>query len=761
MRFRPTSKNSTSNNVLFLFFSFFGFGVLFLFGFILALSFSGTDAKAEELTFDSNNRAALAVYQDGSFQIVSEFAATESRNCGAAEDIPVPGNYFASAPGKTAVWNPSFGVWKVCGTSAALNRPWGVQGDIPAPGDYDGNGFTDYTVFRPSTGQWFVLSNTGGIEGGNVSVVDFGQLGDVPAPADYDGDGKTDFAVVRQDKVTSAMTWFIKTATGAESSIAFGLLGDVPVAADYDGDGSADVAVYRANEGAWYIQDSNGATERRAFGLPADIPSPADIDNDGSADLVVYRPSAARFFLSLSSNPNAVTESVVGAVGARVANDSRVATTDRVAPADMNGDRSSDLLLVRTGASSRLQFFTASVNGTPQTNSFIEFGEEGNAVVFGDYDGDGKTDPSVASIAGDFLVWKLLLSGSQAEGRQELAVTYGLQNDSPVPADYDGDGKTDLAVVRVLADNSKLWLPNSSGSQPLAAVSWGFGTDRHRSADVDGDGRSDYIVLREQGNQLLWLTRTANGEALPPRLYGFTTDEPVVGDFDGDGRAEIGVVRETNGFKLVLIDGFEPFIWGVAGDVSLFANYSGRAVLDAAVWRVINGQGFFFVRGLGAVTLPFGVSGDIPFDTRVARVASSDNGTTTNSPTTDTPNTTDTPTTTGGGQRLSCNAGESNVANQGGNFVWKPTSEGDGNLVVLFESSRSGQVKRAALVDRQSGGDVVLETMRFVGNTNGGRPTFRASRRGSSYPSNLILVRQGQDDSVHCITVPSPGSRYD
>lgn len=729
------------------------FGLLTLMSLMLGPGSPG-NAQAEELTFDDNSRAALGVYQGGSFQVVSEFAATESRSCGSAEDIPVPGNYFAGASGKTAVWNPSFGVWKVCGSEAGVNRAWGVQGDIPAPGDFDGNGFTDYTVFRPSTGQWFVLFNSGGIEGGSVSVVDFGQVGDQPVTADYDGDGKADFAVARQNESNGGISWLIRTAEGVESSLDFGLLGDQPIAADFDGDGKANIAVYRENEGAWYIRSASGEVQRQAFGLPGDIPSPSDIDNDGKADLIVYRPSAASFFLSPSSNPTSVSVSTVGAIGARVANDSRVATTDRTSVGDINGDRATDLLILRPEGASRLQFFTASVNGSAQSNPLVELGAAGDQVALGDYDGDGKSDPAVAGVSGDFLVWKLLLSASQGEGRQELAVTYGLNTDSIVPADYDGDGKSDLAVVRVLADNSKLWLPNSSGSTPLSPVSWGFGSDRHLSADVDGDGRSDYVVIREQAGQLLWLIRTANGEALPPKLYGFSSDQEVIGDFDGDGRAEIGVVRELNGFKLVLIDGLEPFVWGLAGDISLFGNYSGRRVLDAAVWRVINGQGFFFVRGLGALSLPFGVEGDIPFDARSSFSSASDEDD-------EQGGTEDQPDTPSGGRRLTCGAGQSSVANQPGGFVWKPVSEGDGNLVVLFSAGRAGEIKRAALVDRQSEGDVVIETLRYVGDTNGGRPTFRASRRGSSYPSNLILVRQGLDDSVHCISVPSPGNRYD
>jgi hypothetical protein len=92
----------------------------------------------------------------------------------------------------------------------------------------------------------------------------------------------------------------------------------------------------------------------------------------------------------------------------------------------------------------------------------------------------------------------------------------------------------------------------------------------------------------------------------------------------------------------------------------------------------------------------------------------------------------------------------------GGGFLWKPVSEGDGNLVVLLPASMRGQV---AAVYIQKGGSTV-ESGRFSGDThNGGRPHYRFSQPGAGYGSGLTLVAVLKDGTRRSWGIGNGGQR--
>lgn len=70
----------------------------------------------------------------------------------------------------------------------------------------------------------------------------------------------------------------------------------------------------------------------------------------------------------------------------------------------------------------------------------------------------------------------------------------------------------------------------------------------------------------------------------------------------------------------------------------------------------------------------------------------------------------------------------------GTGIVWKPVSEGDHKLVVLIPRNY-GHVGVAVL----SPDGKLIEEGRYVGRTNGNRPTYRFSRQGRGYPNGSLL----------------------
>lgn len=200
-------------------------------------------------------------------------------------------------------------------------------------------------------------------------------------------------------------------------------------------------------------------------------------------------------------------------------------------------------------------------NSSNSNHSVVQFGD--SATDFptpNDFDGDGKTDVAIwRRIAGQESVFFIIQSSTNTV-RVE---SFGQEFDDPrVTGDYDGDGKADLAVYRCplnSAGTCTFFYRGSAGNGETTFVPWGNGTlgsFRVNPGDFDGDGKNDFCIRREnpdnpeQGQFVLLRSSDLGVEYINWGNAGLAPDRIAPGDYDGDGKNDYAVVRFENSGQL-------------------------------------------------------------------------------------------------------------------------------------------------------------------------------------------------------------------
>ena len=223
-----------------------------------------------------------------------------------------------------------------------------------------------------------------------------------------------------------------------------------------------------------------------------------------------------------------------------------------------------------------------------------------NNAIVSDFDGDGKSDLAVFR-PGDGN-WYYHTSSNDTFN----ASGWGVNSDILTPGDYDGDGKTDFAVYRPAEGT---WYINGS-QDGFSATSFGVATDLPVAADYDNNGKTDIAVFRPStGN---WYIK--QGDNFAALQFGVNGDRPAPGDYDGDGAADIAVFRGSTGVWYIngSTAGFSATQFGVDSDKIVPGDYDGDGKTDIAVFRPSNG--FWYSLGsAGEISIKeWGLGNDIP-----------------------------------------------------------------------------------------------------------------------------------------------------
>ena len=223
-----------------------------------------------------------------------------------------------------------------------------------------------------------------------------------------------------------------------------------------------------------------------------------------------------------------------------------------VAPADFDGDGRVDLASANTEGTVSVLLRQADGSYAQEAGSPIAVGEHPDAVAAADFDADGRTDLAVSNFVSNTVTILLRRAGGGFEEEAGSPVAAGPAPHSVLTGDFDGDGRPDLALpnygggaVTVLLRRPGGGFQEEDGS-PFAA---GSGPTQLAAADFDADGRLDLAATNLVSDDVTILLRRAAGgfapEAGSPVGVGADPVSPAVGDFNNDALPDLAVTNEA------------------------------------------------------------------------------------------------------------------------------------------------------------------------------------------------------------------------
>jgi RHS repeat-associated protein len=354
-----------------------------------------------------------------------------------------------------------------------------------------------------------------------------------PLPLDLNGDGRTDL-LYPVDASGGTLAWWILLANGSGygTPIDTGLVTNTSriIPGQFSGNGRMQFLVQQ--NGYWYVAGygRQGFTVTNTGLVPSGEYGAADLDGDGLDDLVAQSGGLTPTIVARRN----VTVPSGGAVAAQFASTTQFIWSvpalrksmpwDNVRVADFNGDGRADVLALSFTESERNpRFFATPLLSNGFGTAFTPGVErqilQTSMVALGDWNADGCSD-----IIQLRSVYISNCAGAFAEVGAATGPATGAELYTVLPADWNGDGRTDLLYVDAATEDWMVVPSTGAGAGPAVAT----GIDAAKTTlwfthDPDGDGLAD-LGYRDGKNGQKLRFRLHAAAAVPPDLATRFTD---------------------------------------------------------------------------------------------------------------------------------------------------------------------------------------------------------------------------------------------
>ncbi|HXB40670.1 MAG TPA: FG-GAP-like repeat-containing protein [Bacteroidia bacterium] len=311
---------------------------------------------------------------------------------------------------------------------------------------------------------------------------------------DLNNDGILDLATANYHN-TKTVSTLLGNGNGAFSSLASFTGGTTPrsiTATDINSDGKADVVVANNTNQGISVFYGNGTG---GFSSHVNIPtgnSPtwvtnADFNKDGKQDLAVTNYYTNEFYILLGTGSGGFSGPVTYTSSA---------FPESIICIDFNSDSNLDLAVTNIGSSSISIFLGDGAGNFTYLNYFYTGGTMTYPymAISADFNSDGKADLATANDFNNSFSNNMTVFLGNGNGTFGAATNYSADTGavSLTSADFDLDGKLDIAVANMNSNNVSIFLGDGMGS---FATPINFSVDKSPatviSADFNGDGKPD------------------------------------------------------------------------------------------------------------------------------------------------------------------------------------------------------------------------------------------------------------------------------